>query len=97
MALSARALLLLTVLPRAARPYDGEPYSVSEITASSQQRLTGYQQKKKVEAVDVLKDELREHPDLTGQTQREGTLREHVILKPISKDKYWARTGISHS
>jgi len=79
--------------PYAVNSYDGEPYSVDEITASSQLRLQDYQQKKKVEAVDGLKDELNEHPDLTGQTQRDGTLREYTISKPISKDQYWARTG----
>jgi len=81
------------LLPLVVYSYDGEPYSVDEITASSQQRLQDYQQKKKIEATDGLNGELNEHPDLTGQTQRKGTLREYTISKPISKDQYWARTG----
>jgi len=93
-------LLVALGLPWATRPHDGvqltsgeEAHDLDDLTVSSQLEMEHYQRKKTTEAVDKLKYELGEHPDLTMQTQREGTLREHVVDKSISKDKYWARSG----
>mmetsp|Transcript_22181 Transcript_22181/g.28944 ORF Transcript_22181/g.28944 Transcript_22181/m.28944 type:complete len:410 (-) Transcript_22181:295-1524(-) len=62
-----------------------------DMTPSSQIERDDYDHKKKLEAIQGLKDELDQLPDITGQTQREGTLREHIIDKPISKNQYWSK------
>ena len=86
--------ILCALLP-ATEPFEGEEHNTDDLTVSSQMEMGYYQAKKKSEATQALKDELKEHPDLTLQTQREGTVYEHVVKKPILKDKYWARTGAS--
>jgi hypothetical protein len=86
-------VLAVALFPRATHPFDGVEHDLDDLTVSSQMELGDYQTKKQISATDKLKYELGEHPDLTGQTQREGTLRENVISKPISKNLYWARSG----
>lgn len=54
--------------------------------------LEDYQKKQKLEGVTELKQELNQFPDITGQTQREGTLRENYIRPEISKSEYWSKT-----
>jgi hypothetical protein len=76
-------LILLTILP----VYYGD----DDMTKSSQIERDEYDHKKKLEAIQGLKDELNQLPDITGQTQREGTLREHIEEQPLSKNQYWSK------
>ena len=64
-------LYALALLPLAS-PYHGDPHTTDDITGSSQLNQGDYRDKRHNEAVDNLKAELNEHPDLTGQTQRDG-------------------------
>mmetsp|Transcript_11044 Transcript_11044/g.25893 ORF Transcript_11044/g.25893 Transcript_11044/m.25893 type:complete len:418 (-) Transcript_11044:121-1374(-) len=84
---------LLLMLPEIYIAYHGEDHDNDDLSVASQMNLDEYQRKKKLEAIQALKGQLEEHPDLTGQTQREGTLREHTIAKSMSKNQYWTKTA----
>lgn len=89
------AVWLMIALPHTStrtNAFHGEDHNVDDYSASSQMERDEYDRKKKMESIAGLKAELGEHPDITGQTQRDGTTREHFIRRTISKDKYWSRT-----
>jgi hypothetical protein len=86
------ALLLIAYLVHHDEASHGEEHSNDDLTPSTQIEREDYQHKEKLAGVAGLKDKLQHFPDITGQTQREGTLKEHIINPPISKNEYWSRT-----
>lgn len=85
-------VVLTTMIVHRYEASHGSEHSNDDFTPSSQMELEDYQKKQKLEGVIELKQELNKFPDITGQTQREGTLRENYIRPEISKSEYWSKT-----